>query len=75
MKKVLAFIGGYVAANLALALFFAFVSWFESPATWRPESRFMVAFICTAAGLAAGVVSQGAVDSRPSGTARPEARR
>lgn len=72
MKKALVFIGGYVAANLALALFFAFVSWFESPATWRPESRFIVAFICTGAGLALGAISAGAVKSKPSCADRPE---
>lgn len=57
MKRVIAFTAGYVGANVALALFFMFVAWGESPANWMPESRFMVAFICTAAGLVAGVVA------------------
>lgn len=55
MKKILAFAAAYVSANIALGLFFTFVAWGESPATWMPESRFMVAFICTAAGAMAGV--------------------
>ena len=46
-----------IAAMAVMALFFGWCSWWESPAGWREESRFMVGFVTLAAGAIAAMVA------------------
>lgn len=57
MKKIIAFSAGFLVASIVIAAFFAFVSWFESPGTWLPVSRFMAAISVLGGGFAAGMIA------------------
>lgn len=57
MKKIIAFSAGFLVASIVIAAFFAFVSWFESPATWLPASRFVAAILVLGGGFAAGMIA------------------
>lgn len=57
MKKIIAFSAGFLVASIVIAAFFAFVSWFESPATWHPENRFLAALLVIGGGFAAGMIA------------------
>lgn len=56
MKKILAFLTGWLIASLFLVGFFAFISWGESPETWDPVNRFMVALLYSVISIGAGVL-------------------
>lgn len=56
-KKIIAFSSAFVLASIVIAAFFAFVSWFESPATWDPVNRFFVAFFVVGGGFVAGMTA------------------
>lgn len=45
MKKIIQFLALSLLMSACVVAFFAFISWGESPATWKPESRFIAALI------------------------------
>lgn len=57
MKKIIAFSAGFLVASIVIAAFVAFVSWFESPATWLPENRFLAALLMFGGGFAGGMIA------------------
>lgn len=57
MKKIIAFSAGFLVAAMLVVCFFAFVSWFESPATWDPANRFLAAVLVVGAGFVAGMIA------------------
>lgn len=56
MKKILTFLMVWVAVSLFMIGFFAFVSWGESPATWEPHNRFVVAVIYSVFSIGSGLL-------------------
>lgn len=56
MSRYARFLLGFFGMLIFLVGFFAFVSWGESPATWDPVNRFVVAVMAYVLSIGMGLV-------------------